>query len=221
MRPFHAAAAGVALLALDFRTTSLDLLPDVLGWLLLAYAAHRLRGGRWAAVPLAGAALSTATLVLPYHWIQIDPFTGEHVVVRPGLDLGYAELLEYDRLTGGRLAMAAGATVLGAVVAWLLVGPVARRAHDRGAPGSARRLRLGAVAFVVAWVVPRLIAMSTAAISGDGYDVVWDDPVSRVALVGVVGALAFAGVLASEGREPWALRPGTERTLPSVRERVA
>jgi len=67
MRPFHAVAVGVALLALDFRTTSLGLLPDVVGWALLAYAVHRLVPRRWVVLPFVGALLSLATLALPYH----------------------------------------------------------------------------------------------------------------------------------------------------------
>ncbi len=66
-------------------------------------------------------------------------------------------------------------------------------------------------------MLPGAVAMVGATISTDGYDVIWGDPASRVALVGVIAALGFAG----EAREPWAIRPGTERMLPSARARVA
>jgi hypothetical protein len=215
MRPLHWAAVGVVLMALDFRTTSLDLLPDVVGWVLLGYALHQLLGPRALPLAAAGGALSLSTLLLPYHYVQIDPFTGERVVVGPDTDLGYAEVLEYDRLEGGRLAMAAGATTLAAVTFVVLAWTAARRATARGAVPSARRLQLGVGAIVVLWAVPQLVGMALA--GGDGYDVVWDDGAGRVALVGLVAALAFAGLLFRDGREPWALRPGTERTLPSAR----
>ena len=214
MRPLHAAAAGLALLVIDFRTTSLDLLPDVVGWALLAFAVHQVLGGRWAVLPVVGGALSLSTLLLPYHHVQIDPFTGERVVVGPGTDLGYAEILEYDRLVGARLAMAAGATVLAAVVLVVLAWTIARRADDRGASTSAGWLRWGALGVVVAWAVPRLVGMAAAT---DGYDAVWDDGAARVALVGIAAALGFAVLLLREAREPWALRPGSERTLASAR----
>lgn len=216
MRPLHAAAAGVALIVFDFRTTSLDLLPDVAGWLLLALAVHALCGWAWAALPIAGAVLSLSTLALPYHWIQIDPFTGETVVVDDDTDLGYAELLEYDDLTGGRLAMAAGATASAAAVMWLVAAVVARRAVDRGSPASARALRGTAAATVALWAAPRLVAMAAGAL-GDGYDPVWNDWAARIGMVGMLAGLAFAVVLAREAREPWSLRPGAERTLPSMR----
>jgi len=98
------------------------------------------------------------------------------VVVRAGVDLGYAELLEYDRPTGGRLAMALGATLLAGLVAWVLVEVVARRAVERGADRSARRLRLGLSRSPRAWVLPGAVAMVGATISTDGYDVIWGDP---------------------------------------------
>ena len=214
MRPLHAAAAGLVLLVVDFRTTSLDLLPDVVGWGLLGWAVLQLLGTRWLPLPLAGAACSLATLLLPYHHIQIDPFTGRRVVVGPGSDLGYAELLEYDRLGGARLAMAAASTALAAVVLVLLVRVVATRAAARHAAPASQWLRVGAAATVALWAVPRLVGM--AASVGDGYDPTWDDGAGRVALVGIVTAVGFAVVLFREGREPWALRPGTERTLRSA-----
>lgn len=216
MRPLHAAAAGVALITFDFRTTSLDLFPDVLGWLLLAVAVHALRGWAWTALPLAGAILSLSTLVLPYHWIQIDPFTGEHVLVDEDTDLGYAELLEYDDLTGARLAMAAGATLAAAAAIWLLADGVARRAGARGSEASARALRTVAAAVIGLWAVPRLVGMAAGAI-GDGYDPVWNDPAARLGMVGILAGVALAAVLVRQAREPWSLRPGRERVLPSMR----
>jgi hypothetical protein len=216
MRPLHAAAAGLVLLVLDFRTTSLDLLPDVIGWALIGYACHQVLGNRWLLVAIVGGLLSLSTLSLPYHWVQIDPFTGERVVVGPGTDLGYAELLEYDRLEGVRLAMAAGATAFAAVVLLVLAWTAAGRADARGATRSARWLRAAALATAALWAAPRLVGMAAGA--AEGYDAVWDDGAGRVALVGIITALTFAGVLIRDGREPWALRPGVERTLRSARE---
>ncbi|MDE0804842.1 MAG: hypothetical protein OSA99_16160, partial [Acidimicrobiales bacterium] len=62
------------------------------------------------------------------------------------------------------------------------------------------------------WVAPRLIAAALA-VDG-GYDLVWDDPAARVAMVGVVAFVAHAVVLTLDAREPWARR--VERTDPAT-----
>ncbi|MDE0805213.1 MAG: hypothetical protein OSA99_18065, partial [Acidimicrobiales bacterium] len=60
MRPLHAIAIAVVLIGLDFRTTSIDLLPDLVGWGLIVWAALRLRVPVVAVAAGIGAVASTA-----------------------------------------------------------------------------------------------------------------------------------------------------------------
>lgn len=216
MRPLHAVAIAVVLIGLDFRTTSIDLLPDVVGWALIVWAALRLRTPLVATAASVGGVASLALLSLPYHFEQYDPFNDRMVVVTPETDLGYNEVLVYDDLVGWRLAafavsVCAFAVVLiglwrhlrCAVAAW--DGPSTRR--------SMRRLDLTTAAMIGVWVAPRLVA---AALGVDGgYDPVWDDPAARVAMMGVVAFVAHAVALALDAREPWARR--VERAQPASR----
>lgn len=210
MRPLHALAGGLLLLALDFRTTSVDLLPDVVGWLLVTWAAHRLTGRVTTALAGLGTVASLSTFALPYHYEQFDPFNERMVEVTPESDLGYAEVLVYDPVTGWRLALMTTAMALVGVVLWRIGRRVEdRAAHHRGelVERSLRWLRWLRWATVGLWVLPRLVAM-VLGVEG-GYDPVWNDPAGRIALVGTIVAVAYAAVLANDAREPWA-RPAPE-----------
>ncbi len=201
------------LVAVDFRTTSLDLLPDPLGWLLVGFAVATVLGWRLAAVAGAAAVASLGELLLPYHYVQYNPITGKQVTVTDTTDLGYAKFLEYDALRGVRLGLALAALVLGVVVVWTAVRRLEHRAAARGAPQIVGRLRAFRWAVGLLWAVPLLIGMIAAAVSGHGYDPMWNDPASHLSLAGTLVLLGLGVLLFAEAREPWALPHGGLATL--------
>ena len=67
---------------------------------------------------------------------------------------------------------------------------------------------------------PVVVAGVAGLLGSDGMDPVWGDPASRVLLVGVLATLGLAALWLRDAREPWALRPGTARLLPSAGQRV-
>ena len=216
MRPLHAIAVAVVLISLDFRTAAVDLLPDVVGWALVVWAAVRLRTPLLAVVACIGGVASLALFSLPYHYEQYDPLNDRTVVVTPETDLGYNETLAYDTFSGWRLAAFAVSVCAFAIV----VGVVWRHLRNRSAvwDGPAVRTSIrrldGAVAAVVGlWVVPRVVAVVSSIDSG--YEPIWDDPASRVAILGVLAAIALASTLTVDAREPWATRPAPNQTVPS------
>jgi len=113
MRPLTFVAVGLVLVAVDIRTEHLDVLPDTLGWALVAFGAWRLS----LTVPaIAAAATALVTLPeasLPHQFVMLDPETGERITPRPGVDLGYPKQLVFDDLTGWRLAAMAASLVAG------------------------------------------------------------------------------------------------------------
>ena len=141
MRPLTLVAAGLVVVVVDLRTEYLDLLPDPVGWGLVAVGAWRL-----AVTPAAWAAglatlVSAANVNVPYRFVRLDPETGEQVEPVPGQDL--PEHLVFDDLTGWRLVTAAVAVAAGGAALWLLLGhwrPGRRRgggaAHRRSSAGS-------------------------------------------------------------------------------------
>lgn len=205
MRPLHAIAIAVLLISLDFRTTAVDLLPDALGWALIVWAALRLREPLLATVAGIGGIASLALFSLPYHYEQYDPLNDRLVVVTPQTDLGYNETLAYDTFSGLRLAAFAVAVGAFAVALGVLWRRLRRRAQGWDGPAvrtSLRRLDTAMAAVVGLWVLPRLVAV-VVSIDG-GYEPIWDDPASRVAILGVLAAVALAATLTIDAREPWA-----------------
>lgn len=205
MRPLHAFSGGLLLLALDFRATSVDLLPDVVGWLLIGWAAWCWRERSILGVALLGTVASLPLVALPYHYVQYDVLADRTVVVSPETDLDYAEHLEYDLLTGARLAAYALSAAAAAAAVVLAVRFLSRRASAWAGPSTTRslqRLRVSMLAFVVTWSIPRLVA-ATLAVDG-GLAPVWDDPGAKVALVGMIVAVAVAVAFGADAREPWA-----------------
>lgn len=208
MRPLTIAAVGFGFVVLDYRTLALDLLADPVGWALLAYAFHRLAVPRLTLLAGLGFLTSLAEAWLPYRYRTIEYFTssasGEPIPVE-------IEVLVYDAVTGPRLALLAVSTVVLGVVAWWLVRVLAERAQPFETGRTIRTLRLLGLGVLAAWVVPHLVAMAVAAISGDGYDVVWNDPGWRIELLGTIVFGALIVFLLTNAREPWALRPGRHR----------
>lgn len=216
-RPWRLGGIGLVLIAVDFRTTALDLLPDAIGWALVAFAVACVLGWRLATVAGAVAAASLATLALPYHYIEYNPLTGARVTVTADTDLGYAKFLEYDALHGLRLWSALAAAVLGSVLIWHVVRRLEQRADARGAAGAARQLRVLRWSVVALWAVPQVAGMIAAVVSAGGYDPVWNDPASHLSLVGTLALGALGLRILTEAREPWALPPRPTHPAPAAR----
>ena len=138
-RPLTLAAFGVVAVALDPRVVAWDPFPDVVGWLLIAFAAWRLSVWWTFALALVAAVASVAEAQLPYHYDAIDPITGEVVVdVQPGTS--YHELIAFDHVSGPRLLLLASSVALGGI------GPLDPAARSRGPGGRAPRPAVGATA---------------------------------------------------------------------------
>jgi hypothetical protein len=208
MRPLVVGSAGVALVALDFRTESLDLLADPVGWGLVGVAAG------WLALPLAArlawatALLSLADAALPYHYVRVDPFTGE-AVVGPAPGRPVSIRLDFFLISGWRLAALAASVVTGGATLWVLLGRLARRAAYEEDDRGARRLRLARWAVIACWIVPYLVTVAIAVLRDDGrYDPVWNHGLEYLGLAGLAAAIYVAVVLAGSAGASWAQREG-------------
>lgn len=208
MRPLWLVALGVAAMAVDFRIRGVDLVPDVVGGVLIVVVVHRLLPRPWTVLAAVGAVASVSSLALPYHHRilevpGVDPVTGEAVVVR-------TELLEIDPVSGVRLAALALTVVIAVAVLARLLATLRRRAAGHGATAELRvPVALGAAAAAL-WAVPELVAMAVGWATGDGFDVVWNGDAWALAFIGTAVAVAFAGSLLPIAREPWALPPGQQ-----------
>ena len=206
MRPLTFVAVGLALIAIDIRTEHLDLLPDALGWSLVALGAWRCA----LTVP-AIAAAATALLVLPevslpYHFVMVDPQTGETVTPRPGVDLAYPEQLVFDDLTGWRLAALAAAAVAGGVALWLLLGALAKRAAAWERVDTARQIRWLRWLTLVVWTGGPLVVLVVSVSSGEAsFDPVWNGSLELLAMAGIVLIAALIAVLLRETNRAWAV----------------
>jgi hypothetical protein len=204
--PLTLIVAGLAFVLLDFRTVSLDLLPDPVGWLLIALAA-RVLALSWVALGASVVAiLSASEAFLPYRYRLINPLTNHPTdLCPPGEQC--AERIVYDAVGGWQLAALAASFVLGAVVlVGLLRGLRRRAARDRDAPAAAR-LGLLTWSVALAWALPPVVAVLRRI--GDrpvAYDAVWNGGAEYVALAGwvVIGWLAVE-LWFWNGRQ-WALR---------------
>jgi hypothetical protein len=205
-------AAGLVLVALDFRTGALDYLPDVAGWLIVAIGAG-MAGVRPAALAaVAAAGLSIAELLLPYHYVRFDEVTGGfHPVEGPGSARG-AVHQRWDHLSDLRGVAIAAAMVVGAIGVALLLRTLARRAAGTDT-AAARRLRIANAAPLV-WASPFLFLAAAAVGSAHGYDPVWGGGAEVGGLLAVVSMVALAVVFAAWRDRGWALGPGAETQSP-------
>lgn len=208
MRPLALAAAGVALIALDFRAESLDLLADPVGWALVAVAASRL------ALPLAcrlawlTAVLSLADVALPFRYVRINAITGRPMT-GPAAGRPVSLRLEFPPVAGWRLAALTASVAAGGAALWVLLGRLGRRAdydHDERAT---TRLRLARGGVLGAWVGPYLATVAVAAARHHGsYDAVWNHGLEYLGLVGLAAAGYVVFVLAGSAGASWAQRAG-------------
>jgi hypothetical protein len=206
MRPLTFVAVGLALIAIDIRTEHLDVLPDALGWVLVAFGAWRLSLTLPAMAAAATALLTLPEVSLPYQFVMLDPETGETITPRPGVDLAYPEQLVFDDLRGWRLGVAAAALVAGGLAMWLLLGALATRAAAWERAVAARQIRWLRWLTLAVWTAPVLVVLAVSAASDDrSFDPIWNGSLELLALAGVVVMGAVAAILLRETNRAWAV----------------
>jgi hypothetical protein len=217
MRPLTFVAVGLVLVAVDVRTEHLDILPDALGWALVAYGAWRLSLTVPAIAAAATALLTLPEVSLPYEFVMLDPDTGERITPRPGVDLAYPEHLIFDDLTGWRLAALAAGLVAGGLAMWLLLGALATRAAAWERAGTARQIRWLRWLALGVWTAPVLVVVAVSAASENGsFDPVWNGSIELLALAGTVVILTVAAVLLRETNRAWAVRQSSAGRPPRL-----
>jgi hypothetical protein len=217
MRPLTFVAVGLVLVAVDVRTEHLDILPDALGWALVAYGAWRLSLTVPAIAAAATALLTLPEVSLPYEFVMLDPDTGERITPRPGVDLAYPEHLIFDDLTGWRLAALAAGLVAGGLAMWLLLGALATRAAAWERAGTARQIRWLRWLALGVWTAPVLVVVAVSAASENGsFDPVWNGSIELLALAGTVVILTVAAVLLRETNRAWAVRQSSADRPPRL-----
>jgi hypothetical protein len=217
MRPLTFVAVGLVLVAVDVRTEHLDILPDALGWALVAYGAWRLSLTVPAIAAAATALLTLPEVSLPYEFIMLDPDTGERITPRPGVDLAYPEHLVFDDLTGWRLAALAAGLVAGGLAMWLLLGALATRAAAWERTGTARQIRWLRWLALGVWTAPVLVVVAVSAASENGsFDPVWNGSIELLALAGTVVIGTVAAVLLRETNRAWAVRQSSADRPPRL-----
>jgi hypothetical protein len=204
VRPLSLITGGLALVVLDFRTESLDLLPDPVGWVLVAVGSRgvSLVGASW----LAGltAALSVSDAALPYRYVRIDPLTEDRVAPGERANVDLPLHLEFDPVSGWRLAAMTLAMSAAGVTLWSLLRGLERRAHAHAQTRTAGRLRVGRWLVAVAWVLPYLAAVSRAVVvDTEGFDPIWNGSAAYVALAGVAVLVYVVVVLVRETGAAW------------------
>lgn len=206
MRPLTFVAVGLALVAIDIRTEYLDLLPDALGWGLVALGAWRLSLTMPAIAAAATALLVLPEVSLPHRFVMLDPETGERITPRAGVDLAYPEHLVFDDLTGWRLVALAAAVIAGGTTLWLLLGALAGRAAAWERAGTARQIRWLRWLTLGVWTGPFLVVLAVSASAEDGsFDPVWNGSLELLALAGIVVFGGLVVVLLRETNRAWAV----------------
>jgi hypothetical protein len=214
MRPLTIVVVGLAFVVLDFRIEALDLLPDALGWAAVALGAARLGLLGAARLAVVTGVVSLADAWLPFHYVWLNPVTGEEA---PGSVAGEdgPVHLRYDDISGWQLAALTSAMVLGACTIWALLSGCARRAEGDGRDLVARRLRLARWLVVGTWTVPFVGAVLQALASRSGdFDPVWNGRLTYTWVAAVVVFAAVAALLVQERDRQWALPPGRARVSP-------
>lgn len=204
LRPLTLAAVGLALVALDTRLRALDLLPDPIGWLLVALGAASLARGAAARWAVLAAALSLADVVLPYQLVAVDPSSGK-VVSSAADSVSLPTQVRWDAISDPHaLLMAAGVVSGGLAVATLLTG-LAARASQAGRRDDAGLLRLATGAALVVWAVPFTTVMLVAVVGRDRYDPVWNGALEYLGLAAALALVLVAVALVRLRDETWAV----------------
>jgi hypothetical protein len=214
-RPLSFVSAGVALVALDFRTDLPDLLPDPVGWALVAVGAWALALRPAALLAAVAVLLSLSDAALPYRYVYIDPGTGQVVNDRTGELRDFPVAQRWPDVSDARALAIGAAVAAGGLALWLVVRAVAERSARTGNGSAARWLRVFALAVPVVWAAPTLALVGVGVGGDDGYDPVWD---GNLEYAGLAGTLVLAGLavrLVLDRDQPWARPP---RSLgPSLR----
>jgi hypothetical protein len=193
------------MIALDMRIVAFDLLPDVLGWVLVVVGAWSIaRPATVAVLGLAGLASAT-DLLLPSRWEYVDPATGRIVDEVTAIRRGFPEVLIFDRLEGVRLALLVLAYTVAAVAVWMLLRDLTARARAAGRTSAAQQLGLLRGLVPGLWIGPYLLAAVATLISGGSFDPVWNHSFEYVALVGLVPVTWFAVLAFLERDHAWAV----------------
>jgi hypothetical protein len=217
MRPLTFVAVGLALVAIDIRTEHLDILPDAIGWGLVAFGAWRSVLTVPAIAAAATALLTLPEVSLPHHFVMLDPVTGERITPPPGVDLAYPEQLVFDDLTGWRLAVLAAGLVAGGVTLWLLLGALATRAAAWERAATARQIRWLRWLTLVLWTGALLVVLVVSASAGDGsFDPVWNGSLELLAMAGIVVIAAVVVVLLRETNRAWAVPRWSDHRSPRM-----
>lgn len=217
MRPLTIVVCGLALAVVDFRINALDLLPDALGWGLVAFGALRLGMTTPAVLSVATGVASVAGAWLPFRYVWIDPLTGEADPERgAGTDEGLH--LRYDDVSDWQLAGMTLAMVLAAVTLWLFLSRCADRAAATGRDGPAASLRLARWLVLATWTAPFVGAVAHAVVYEDGaFDPVWNGRLAYTWLLALATFVWVAVLLLRESDRAWAVAHGTARGRSPVR----
>jgi hypothetical protein len=205
MRPLSWIAAGLLVIAFDMRIVAFDLLPDVIGWALIVVGAWRVARPATVAVLGLAAVTSLCDLVLPSRWAHVDPGNGRIVDDVTAIRLGYPEVLIFDRLEGGRLALLVLAYAAAAVAIWMLLHDFTARARAAGRDSAAKQLGLLRGLVPGLWIGPYLLGAVATLIAGGSFDPVWNHELEYVALLGLLPVTWLAVLAARERDHAWAL----------------
>lgn len=215
MRPLSIIVVGLAAIVVDFRTEALDLVPDALGWGLVALGAWRLSLALPAGLAAVAAAASLVDGWLPFRYVKIDPATGDPV---PGIvaDADYPVRLEYTDVSGWRLVVLALSIVCGAAALWVLLTRFAESAHTTGRDQTARQLGWLRWLLVAIWAGPYLGLVLYAVVYESGeFDPMWTGTsASYTWMAGTVVFALLGFLLVRERDRLWALPADSLRIPP-------
>ncbi len=202
--PLLLVAVGLVVIAVDFRTRSVDWLPDPAGWLLVAAGGRACNVRPVVALAVLAALGSLAEVALPYRIVAIDPITAAPL----GHPARPAELFstrqQWDALPPWRVGLLLAAATAGSVAAVMMVEATARRAQACGATRAAWSLRACVAALALLWFAPLAASLGWALAHHAAYDPVWNGTLAWIGDLGVLSMVATALALAAMHREPWA-----------------
>lgn len=205
--PLSSIAIGLTLVAVDFRTEALDLLPDPVGWVLVAFGAWSLALKSASLLALAAAALSLSDVWLNFRYVVFDPITLEVLPECPA-GTNCPVRLEYYLVDLARAVLIALTTVTGGVVVSLIAHRVAQidveSARDRFIQRGARLIEL---LVPIVWVAPFVAVVAADSLADGKYQPFWDgglafvSPLLMIALLGVAAFLFRASLLLGRSLE--------------------
>jgi hypothetical protein len=212
VKPFALIVVGLTIVVLDFRLRGVDTAFDPVGWLLVAVATRELalKAAMWAAG--VAAVLSISDAVLPYHYEQLHPITGERIGPANEDIADSAKALVFDSASGLRLAALAAATVTAGVALWLLVTGLCRRAQQGDADRAATHLRLLRWIVPAVWAVPYLVRVALAVAADGSFDPVWNEEMEYWVFLGLVPVAWLSWLLLSENGKAWTFPAGWAET---------